>query len=199
MNTTPKLEGFGIRLEPIREEHTAALTAIALDPSVWRYMPLSVRTEADVIGLVETAVREDRNPASQIWVVRLASGEVVGSSRLFDLDLQHRRGEIGFSWLAGRYRGSGVNPRVKLLQLTHAFDTLGLLRVALKTHHENLQSQRGMLKLGAQYEGTFRNHMVMPDGSARHTMWYSIVADEWPAIRAALLDRVSAAPISPLP
>lgn len=191
MIATPTLEGFGVRLEPIRDEHADALQAIALDPSIWRYMNLRMNTAEDVLTWISDAAREDQETTAHIWVTRLNSGEVIGSTRLFDLDAHHRRGEIGFTWLASRYRGSGVNPRVKLLQLTHAFETLGLRRVALKTHHENLQSQRGILKLGAKYEGTFRNHMVMPDGSARHTVWYSITDEEWPAVKAVLLGRIA--------
>lgn len=192
MTATPTLEGFGIRLEPIREEHAEAMATIALDPSIWRYMNLRMNTAEDVLAWVSDAAREDRAATAHIWVTRLSSGEVVGSTRLFDLDAHHRRCEIGFSWLTSSFRGSGVNPRVKLLQLTHAFETLGLRRVALKTHHQNIQSQRGILKLGAKYEGTFRNHMVMPDGSTRHTMWYSIIDEEWPAVKAGLLQRIAA-------
>ena len=195
MITTPILEGFGVRLEPTREAHAAAFASIALDRTTSRYMALRIENVEDVRGWVESAAHEDENTTAHIWTTCLSTGEVIGSTRLFDLDLQHRRGEIGFTWLTAPYRGSGVNPRVKLLQLTHAFETLGLRRIALKTHHENLQSQRGILKLGARYEGTFRNHMLMPDGSTRHTVWYSIVADEWPAVKDGLLQRIAAQPL----
>ena len=195
MSDTRTLEGFGIRLEPIREDHAALLDPVALDPSIWRYMSPRLQSAADLQAWVKHAVAEDCNTTTQVWITRLASGEVIGSSRLFEVDLQHRRGEIGYTWLAAPYRGTGVNPRVKLLQLTHAFDGLGLRRVALKTHHENLQSQRGILKLGAKFEGTFRNHMIMPDGSTRHSMWYSIVADEWPAVKERLLQQIGAQPL----
>lgn len=193
--STPVLEEYGVRLEPIAEQHTAGLQAIATDPTIWRYMNLRVTTAADVQGWVEESIHLNKADASQVWVIRLLGGQVVGSSRLFDLQPKHRTGEIGFTWLAKPFRGSGVNPRVKLLQLTHAFETLGLRRVALKIHHENLQSQRAMLKLGAKYEGTFRNHMLMPDGSTRHTAWYSIIAEEWPEVKANLLQRVEAEPL----
>ncbi|MGI4980408.1 MAG: GNAT family N-acetyltransferase, partial [Janthinobacterium lividum] len=162
---TPTLKGFGVRLEPISERHIASLETVATDLSIWQYMNLRIATAADVHAWVDDSMRLNATDNVQVWVTRLADGQVVGSSRLFDLQPKHRTGEIGFTWLAAPYRGSGVNPRVKLLQLTHAFETLALRRVALKTHHENLQSQRAMLKLGAHYEGTFRNHMLMPDGS----------------------------------
>ena len=84
-----------------------------------------------------------------------------------------------------------MNPEAKLLQLTYAFETLHLRRVALKTHHENLQSQAAMRKLGAQYEGTFRNHLIMPDGSARHSVWFSITQEDWPQVKSSLEQRLS--------
>ncbi len=192
---TPSLEGFGIRLEPVAEHHIALLKPIATDPSIWHYMNLRIATTEDVEAWVEDSIRLNEDDAFQIWVVCLDSGQVIGSSRLFDLQPQHRTGEIGFTWLAAPFRGRGVNPRVKLLQLTHAFETLGLRRIALKTHHENLQSQRAMLKLGAKYEGTFRNHMVMPDGSTRHTVWFSILTEEWPEVKANLLARINMEPL----
>ena len=126
---------------------------------------------------------------------RLASGQVIGSTRLFDLDPYHLRGEIGFTWLAAPYRGSGVNPRVKLLQLTHAFETLGLRRVALKTHHENLQSQRGILKLERKVRRHLPQSHAHADGSTRHTVWYSIVAGRVArGERRSLLQRIAGAP-----
>jgi N-acetyltransferase len=95
---------------------------------------------------------------------------VIGSTRFADLDLHHRTAELGATWLAPSFHGAEVNPEAKLVQLTYAFETLNLRRVALKTHHENLPSQAAMRKLGAQYEGTFRNHFIMPDGPARHSV-----------------------------
>ncbi|MGI4757216.1 MAG: GNAT family N-acetyltransferase [Janthinobacterium lividum] len=195
---TPALQGYGVRLEPVRQSHTSDLQAIATDPSIWRFMNLRLTSAEEVRAWVEDSIGLDATEACQVWVTRLESGPIIGSSRLLDLQGRHRTSEIGFTWLAAPYRGAGVNPRVKLLQLTHAFETLRLRRVALKTHHENLQSRAAILKLGASYEGTFRNHMLMPDGSTRHTAWYSIIAEEWPEVKAKLLDRVATQPLSAL-
>ena len=194
MNETPVLEGFGVRLEPIARHHVAALTRIAIEPSIWRYMNLRIHTPADVQQLVEESLGAAETGTVMPWVT-IVDGEVVGATRYLDLNRTHRHVEIGFTWLAQPWRGSGVNPRVKLLQLQYGFETLRMRRIALKTHHENVHSQRAMLKLGAQFEGTFRNHMIMPDGSTRHTMWYSITEEEWPAIKASLLERIASEPI----
>lgn len=190
------LAGHGVRLERVAEHHLPGLLRIARDADIWRYMMARVVTEADVEVWLRSAIRDDENERNLVWITCFDSGEVIGSTRLFDLDLTHRTAELGHTWLAAQWRGKGINPRTKYLQLTHAFEHLHLRRVALKTHHENLQSQHAMLKLGARYEGTFRNHMIMPDGSTRHSKWYSIVADEWPAVRDGLLKRIAAEPLS---
>jgi RimJ/RimL family protein N-acetyltransferase len=126
-----------------------------------------------------------------IWVTVLKQEDrIVGSTRLIDLDLRHRSVEIGHTWISPRWQRANVNPEAKLLQLRYAFDDLGLNRVAFKTHHENLQSQAAIRKLGAVYEGTFRNHYVMPDGSLRHSVWFSITREEWPQVQSQLEHRL---------
>ena len=196
MNHTPFLEGYGVRLEPLSLAHIPALTQIALDESIWRYMSPRLTSQADVEKMVTDALADADRGVAEPWVT-FVGDEAVGATRLFDIQKAHRTAEIGFTWLAKPWRSSGVNPRVKLLQMTYGFETLGLRRIALKTHHENLHSQNAMLKLGAQYEGTFRNHMIMPDGSTRHTKWYSITAEDWPGVKAKLLDRIAGEPIQP--
>ncbi len=125
------------------------------------------------------------------WVTVLKQeNRVIGSTRFIDLDMTHRTVELGSTWLAPEYHGAGVNPEVKLLQLTYAFEELGLNRVAFKTHHENRQSQAAMRKMGAIEEGTFRNHYIMSDGTQRHSVWFSIIREEWPEVRARLEGRL---------
>jgi N-acetyltransferase len=188
---TPILEGSRVRLEPLAERHLAALEAVAFDERIWRYMTIRVKTRDDLRGWMEAALRAKDGGGVLPWVTVLKSeGRVVGSTRFLDLDLTHRTVEIGHTWIAPGYQGAGVNPEAKLLQLRYAFDELGLNRVALKTHHENLQSQAAMRKLGAVKEGTFRNHYVMPDGSLRHSVWFSIVREEWPGVRTRLEERL---------
>ena len=188
---TPVLDSQRVRLEPLTEAHLSALEDVAFDERIWRYMMTRVRTRDDLRGWIEAALRAQETGNVLPWVTVLKSeGRVVGSTRFLDLDLMNKTVEIGHTWIAPRYQGAGVNPEAKLLQLRYAFEELGLNRVALKTHHENLQSQAAMRKLGAVEEGTFRNHYVMPDGSARHSVWFSIVRDEWPEVRARLEERL---------
>jgi RimJ/RimL family protein N-acetyltransferase len=188
---TPTLEGRLVRLEPLTLEHLPALEEIAFDDRIWRYMPIWVKTPPELRAWAEAALEMAAQGAALPWVtVRRADGRVMGSTRLFDLNRVHGTAELGHTWLAPAFQGSGANPEAKLLQLGYAFEELGLRRVALKTHHENLQSQAAMRKLGAVYEGTFRNHYVMPDGSQRHSQWFSIVREEWPTVRSKLEERL---------
>ena len=202
MNTTPVLEGYGVRLLPLALEHVEAL-AETHDSSTWTWMSETGATPELLRGFVSRALLAAETGSAHVWTTTVLRGgaepEIAGCSRLADLDMQHRRGEIGWTWVAPKFRGGGLNPRVKLLQLEHCFGTLGLRRVALKTHHANVRSQGAMLKLGAQYEGTFRNHMLMPDGSPRDTKWYSIVDSEWPAVRTRLVERIAVQPLAPVP
>ncbi|HEY6375096.1 MAG TPA: GNAT family N-acetyltransferase [Edaphobacter sp.] len=191
MIETPVLDGQWVRLEPLSEGHLAALEAVALDERIWRYMTTKVETKDDLRSWMEAALRAKEGGSVLPWVTVLKGEErVVGSTRFLDLDLTHKTVEVGHTWIAPKFQGAGVNPEAKLLQLRYAFEELGLNRVALKTHHENLQSQAAMRKLGAVQEGTFRNHYVMPDGSARHSVWFSIVREEWPEVRTRLEKRL---------
>ncbi len=195
--TTPILDGVKVRLEPMTMEHLDALWAVANDGRIWRYMLLWVKTREDLRGWMEAAMKAKDAGSALPWVTVLkAENRVVGSSRFADLDLTHKTTELGYTWISPRFQGSGVNAEAKLLQLRYAFEDLKLNRVALKTHHENLQSQAAMRKIGALEEGTFRNHYVMPDGSARHSVWFSITKEDWPRVRSLLGARVGASPAS---
>jgi len=189
----PVLEGSHVRLEPLTREHLPALEAIVFDGRIWRYMNARVETRKDLEAWLEVTLKLAEKGAQRPWVTVLKrDNRVVGSTRFIDLDMQHKTVEIGHTWITPELHAAGVNPGAKLLQLTYAFETLGLNRVAFKTHHENLQSQAAIRKLGAVYEGTFRNHYVLPDGSLRHSVWFSITKEEWPAVREGLRQRVEA-------
>jgi RimJ/RimL family protein N-acetyltransferase len=131
-------------------------------------------------------------PEYVAWAtVERASDRAVGSTRFGDIAPEHGRVEIGWTWIAPSRQRSAVNTEAKLLQLTYAFDTLGAGRVALKTDLRNERSQRAIERLGAVREGVLRRHLRLPDGHVRDTVYYSILADEWPAVRARLEERLS--------
>jgi RimJ/RimL family protein N-acetyltransferase len=191
MTDTPTLDGTKVRLEPLIEAHLPALEEIAYDDRIWRYMTKQVKTPADLRNWMEAALKAKEVGSSLPWVTVLKQeNRIIGSTRFADLDMTHRTVELGYTWLAPEYQGAGLNPEVKLLQLTYAFEVLKLHRVAFKTHHENLQSQAAMRKMGAIEEGTFRNHYIMPDGTQRHSVWFSIIREEWPMVRSRLEERL---------
>ena len=198
MTPTPVLEGFGIRLVPLAMEHLPALEQTH-DQGTWTWMSESGSTPELMRALAGRALEASAAGTTQAWTATILQDDraplVAGSSRLADLDAHHRRCELGWTWIAPALRGSSMNARMKLLQLQHAFETLGMRRVALKTHHNNIRSQRAMLKLGAYFEGVHRQHMIMPDGTSRDTHWFSIIDGEWPAVRARLLERIENEPL----
>lgn len=195
---TPTLEGPCVRLEPLTLDHLPALEAIAFDPTIWRYMVFSVRTREDLRAWVDAALAAHDAGTALPWVtLKKASGsepldEVVGCTRFLDLDLHNRTTELGNTWLTAPYRGTRVNTEAKLLQLTFAFETLKLLRVSFKTHVANQRSQSAIRGIGGVYEGTFRNHLLMPDGSQRDSAWYSITDKDWPEVKDMLQRRLKA-------
>jgi len=186
------LEGRLVRLEPLRMDHLAALTEVAISPAVWRWMPVRMESEADLRVWIEQSLEQAAVGKALPWVTwSKTDNRIVGSTRYMDIDSRNRGLEIGGTWLAPTWQRSGINIEAKYLQLGHAFESLHAARVCLKTHHNNLQSQTAIAALGASYEGTFRNHMVMPDGSYRHSVWYSIIRDEWPEVKAGLEARMA--------
>jgi N-acetyltransferase len=192
MIATPVLEGKRIRLEPMTLGHLAGLELVAFDDRIWRYMITPVKNRDDLKRWIESAINLQAAGTVMPWVTVLKDERrVIGSTRFLDLDQTHKTTEIGHTWLAPEFQGTGLNAEAKLLQLRYAFEDLGLNRVALKTHHNNLQSQAAMRKIGAVEEGTFRNHYVMPDGSLRHSVWFSIIREEWPRVRSRLEEQVA--------
>ncbi len=123
-----------------------------------------------------------------------ASGRAIGSSRFLSIAPEHRRLEIGWTWVATAFQRTGANREAKLLQLTYAFETLGANRVEFKTHSSNERSRTALAGIGATFEGVFRNHMIMPDGSIRHSAYFSVIAEEWPSVKAGLQAGLAAVP-----
>jgi RimJ/RimL family protein N-acetyltransferase len=181
------LEGRKVRLEPLALEHVPRLAEVALDPAIWQWTIARPTDEAGLRAWAEAALAS-RAAGSEFPFVTLeaSTGRPIGSSRFMNIVLDHRRVEIGWTWVAPAWQRTGANREAKLLMLGHAFDTLGCRRVEFKTDSLNEPSRTALLGIGAQFEGIFRNHMVMPGGRMRHSAYYSVIDDEWPAVRAGL-------------
>lgn len=181
------LEGRLARLEPLSVAHHAALAAVAFDPELWRWVPEVVRTPDDLARYIATALSwQAAGTALPFAIVERATGQVIGSTRFANIALAHRRLEIGWTWLARPWQRTPVNTEAKYLLLRHAFEVLSCLRVELKTDALNERSRAAIRRLGAVEEGTFRNHIVTWTGRVRHTVWYSIIDSEWPAVKSSL-------------
>ena len=181
------LEGTLVRLEPLSQGHAPALLEAGSDDDLWRFMTIErPRTLADVERYVAAALAQDAGRQVPFATIERASGRTVGSTRYFDVRPRDRGVEVGYTWIGRAWWGSAINPEAKRLMLAHAFETLGAERVQLKTDARNLRSQAAMAKLGFTREGTLRRHLRLPDGTMRDSVYFSVLADEWPGVRATL-------------
>ena len=205
------LTGRHVRLVPLTRGHLEPLLAAGTDPELWRWMPrpyfadralasawvdaaLAEMDAGRAVVFATCAPRgEEAHDAGDVGDAGNADGErgtgdaawqPVGSTRFFDIQPEHRALEIGWTWIGTPWQRSAVNTEAKLLMLTHAFEALGALRVQLKTDSRNARSRAAMERIGCQFEGVLRNHMLLPDGSHRHSAFYSVIADDWPQCKA---------------
>jgi N-acetyltransferase len=178
------LTGKYVRLEPMTEAHVPGLAAIGLDDSIWKHMLYGeMRSEADMRTWVRGVLSGSDAP---FVAIQLASGRVAGATRYLNIAPEHRGLEIGGTWYGIEFQRTVVNTECKYLLLMHAFETLGCIRVQLKTDSRNERSQRAIERLGAKHEGVLRNHMILPDGRFRNSVYYSIIDTEWPEVKARL-------------
>jgi RimJ/RimL family protein N-acetyltransferase len=185
------LEGARLRLEPLTQSHHAMLCAVGLDDELWRWSPKPVRTADEMAEYVALALAEQAaGRARPFAIIDKATGQAIGSTRFGAIEPAHRRVEIGWTWLARSYHRTAANTEAKYLLLRHAFETLGCIRVELKTDSLNERSRAAIRRIGAREEGILRNHMITASGRIRHTVYYSIVAEEWPEVKHGLERRL---------
>jgi len=187
------LAGKLIRLDPLTVHHLPELQAAGdEDPSLFRFMASNPYLRGGWEAWLAEALEGQASGRYVCWgTTEQSSGRVIGSTRFGDIEPSHGRLEIGWTWLAPSHQRTGANPEAKLLQLRYAFDVLDAGRVAFRTDARNLASRRALERLGAVQEGVLRRHTRMPDGFFRDTVYYSILRDEWPAVRARLAARLT--------
>lgn len=183
-----RLVGYGVVLEPLGLQHVDGLYTAAQHEQIWTWLP--ARRPQDRHEMEQQVRRAFEDPARLPFAV-LAEEQVVGTSSYGDIDLDVAGLEIGWTWYVPRLWATTVNPACKLLLLEHAFEELGAARISLKTDGLNARSQAAIRKLGATYDGTLRHHRLRADGSVRDSAYFSILASEWPTVRAGLLARLS--------
>lgn len=182
----PSLRGSHAMLEPMTREHVAGLQAAAADGKLWKLWYTSVPAPEDTLAYVEAALADHAIGRGLPFVVCDADGQVVGSTRFARMSSRHRRVEIGWTWYARRVQRSAINTEAKLLLLTHAFEVMDCACVQFRSNWFNHASRAAITRMGAKQDGVLRNHQLMPDGSHRDTVVFSIIATEWPAVKANL-------------
>ena len=182
------LVGKHVRLEPMTEAHIPGLTMIGVGQSFWDFMLYgNMETEADMQNWVRDIIaRGEKGTDLPFVAIHLASGRVAGATRYLNIMPRDRGLEIGGTWYGPEFQRSPVNTECKYLLLTHAFETLGCIRVQLKTDLRNERSQKAIERIGAKKEGVLRNHMILPDGRFRHSVFYSILDTEWGDVKKNL-------------
>ena len=187
------LTGSHVRLEPLDHRHASDLFQAARDPEIWRYLSWPpVEALDDIERWIDAAGRESAAGRHVAFATVLReTGAAIGSTRFLAIRAEHRGLEIGWTWLAPEHQRTAANTEAKYLLLRHAFETLDALRVEFKTDRLNERSQRAIERIGGRRDGMFPQHMIMPDGRIRDSVYYSIVRDDWPAVRIALETRLS--------
>jgi RimJ/RimL family protein N-acetyltransferase len=189
---TVTLEGRHVRLEPLSLEHHAALCEVGLDEDLWRWIPQPVTTPEEMRAYIEAALEGQASGGFLPFAtVERSSGRVIGSTRYGNIEREHHRVEIGWTWIGRAWQRTSINTEVKYLMLRHAFETLACMRVEFKTDSLNERSRNAIGRLGAKEEGIFRNHMITSTGRIRHTAYFSIIDSEWPSVKAGLEEKLS--------
>jgi RimJ/RimL family protein N-acetyltransferase len=182
------LTGNHVRLEPLTEEHIPALAEIGIGQPFWHFMLYGdMNSVEDMQNWVRDILsRAEKGTDLPFVAIHLASGRVAGATRYLNIVPPDRGLEIGGTWYGPEFQRTVVNTECKYLLLRHAFETLGCIRVQLKTDLRNERSQRAIERIGAVREGVLRNHMILPDGYYRYSVLYSILDTEWPEVKKKL-------------
>ncbi len=197
---TARLEGSLVTLEPLAAEHRDGLWEAAQPDEIWDWLATLNRNRDyfdawfDATLATDAAGEGDPRETGAFAVRRSADGVLVGSSRYMNVRRWDRVVEVGWTWFNPSVWGTGVNVETKLLIFTRAFETLGCVRVELKTDARNERSRGAMARLPARFEGIMRKHMIVPDVGQRDSAYFSVTDDEWPAVRAALQERLAPTP-----
>jgi N-acetyltransferase len=181
------LQNDRVRLEPLTAAHYEALHDIAFDAELWRYTSSRILNEEEFTRYMESALNDRAKGVSYPFVViDRASGKVAGSTRYGNISEENKRMEIGWTWYSRSFQGTGLNKACKFELLRFAFEVMGCVRIELKTSLLNERSRRAIAGIGAKQEGILRSHIINPDGTLRDTVYFSILATEWPEIKQTI-------------
>ncbi len=186
------LEGRIVRLSPLTLDHHSALCEVGLDEELWKFSPFPIRNSSEMLSFIKDALESQAKGLALPFVtIEESTNTIVGSTRYGNIDATNLHVEIGWTWIARPWQRTAVNTEAKYLMLRHAFETLGCKRVEFKTDSLNERSRNAILRLGAQQEGIFRNHMVTSTDRMRHSVFFSIIDSEWLEVKAGLEGKLS--------
>jgi N-acetyltransferase len=180
------LRGPHARLEPLSQDHCGGLTEAVKDGELWKLWYTAIPSAEEMPREIDRRLGLQKAGTMLAFTVFDADGKIAGMTTYMNVDTANRRVEIGSTWYARCVQRSALNTQCKLLLLTHAFEKLDCIAVEFRTHFFNHQSRRGIERLGAKQDGILRNHVVAPNGTLRDTVVYSIIASEWPTVKAHL-------------
>jgi RimJ/RimL family protein N-acetyltransferase len=187
------LEGRLVRLEPLSFDHLDDLAEVAFVGNLWRWTTSQPASREELAAWLDAAVAtREAGTEGPFATIDRSTGKAIGSTRFMAIVPEHRRLEIGWTWVAKAWQGRGANREAKYLQMRHAFEELGANRVEFKTDSLNERANPALLGIGATFEGTFRNHMIRPGDRLRHSNYYSVTIEDWPRVRAMLEARIGA-------
>lgn len=185
------ITGKNVALEPLGMRHLSDLEEAGAAESIWQWLPTPHHLPGSMANFIESAELAFANrTAVPFATMDLNKNRAVGSTRYHHIVPEHRRLEIGVTWLGANFQRSHINSEAKLLQLWYAFERLNCRRIELKADVQNMKSRAAILRLGAVEEGIFRKHMLYQDGRNRDNVYFSIIDDDWPSVRAALEERL---------
>ena len=182
-----ELEGENVKLIPLRLDHKEGIISAAADGNLWELWYTSVPSKNTIDRYMDFALNEQKNQRALPFVVlEKSTNKIIGSTRYCNVEQDHKRLEIGYTWYAKSYQKTGVNTECKYLLLKHAFETLGTIAVEFRTHWHNFSSRNAIARLGAKQEGVLRNHRIGNDGTIRDTVVFSIIENEWKTVKKSL-------------
>jgi N-acetyltransferase len=183
-----KLEDQRVMLTLLESDHLESLTKVAAHPDIWQFFTSVLSEKDNLKKWVEIAImQKEQYQALPFVIFDKLTGIIAGSTRLGNISIFDKRAEIGWTWLGKEFQGTGLNKHCKLLLLQYAFEELGFERIEFKTDELNLRSRAALEKIGAKQEGILRSHMLMPGNRRRNSVYFSIIKEEWPLIKANLL------------
>ncbi|QED46115.1 GNAT family N-acetyltransferase [Cytobacillus dafuensis] len=187
-----KLKNEIVCLKVMDESDIDEIFEASKDQSIWQHATQNITTKEDVIHYVQKALMaKEQGIEIPFVIINQKTNQIIGSTRLMDIHLEHKRLEIGSTWLHPNYWRTAINTNCKYLLLRYCFENINLQRVQLKTDHANLRSQKAIERIGAIKEGILRNHMIRQDGTVRHTVMYSITKEQWPEVKEHLEHLIS--------